>query len=82
MADIQKLEKILRNSNLPFSVRFRQLLESHGFTFTSKAWLGEVLLETLTEEDRVLLKEEVGQLERLIRSWRARAEQDILPKTG
>lgn len=76
MADIGKLENYLRDRSVVFGARFKELINSHGLTFTNKAWLGEVLLESVEEDEKIQYKKTLKHLGYLVKSWRSRGKNN------
>ena len=71
---VDDLLMYMEDTSQPLDERMKVLVQAQGLNFQQKAYLGEALLEIITDEERKsVLEGKIIQLGAKVKEWRARA---------
>lgn len=76
MVDVAELEQFLLNRNVSLDVRIRRLITCQGVKIATLAYLGEVLRDHITKEEKGRYKIQVERLIRSVEIWRSRVSSN------
>lgn len=73
MVDTTELENYLSDLSVSLDLRIKRLITTQNLNFYIKADLGEMLKNTITNEDEKRFKQQIGRLKDSIDYWRRRS---------